>query len=75
MNFTAKDKGSVYLRDQPADRVIYEGPIEPNQQLMVDVKANRALLGGRRTLPRPICESMRRTKFSSSPLNFMSIIR
>jgi len=44
--FVASDKGTIFLRDQPSDRIIYQGPIEKGQRLVVDVNANRTTLEG-----------------------------
>src|SRR4051812_38943691 len=45
--FTAGDKGTIFLRDQPADRVIYQGPIEKGQQIKIDAGANRVTVDGK----------------------------
>lgn len=47
LNFTATEKGTFYLRDQPADRLIYQGPISPGQRLEIDATTNRVTLDGR----------------------------
>jgi hypothetical protein len=45
--YTAADKGTLYLRDQPADRIILETSVTPGQRLEVDTAANRVTLDGR----------------------------
>jgi hypothetical protein len=47
LNFTATEKGMLYLRDQPADRLIYQGPVAPGQKLELDATTNRITLEGR----------------------------
>lgn len=47
LTFTAAESGTIYLRDQPADRIVYQGPVEKGQQLEVDAKIDRITLDGR----------------------------
>src|SRR3954470_19440249 len=44
--FTAAEKGMIFLRDQPADSVIYQGSVNAGQKLIVDAKGNRVTLDG-----------------------------
>ena len=37
----------MIVRDQPADRVVYQGPIAAGQELMFDAKNNRLTLNNR----------------------------
>jgi hypothetical protein len=43
---TATDNGMLYLRDLPADRVVYETAVQKDQRLEVDAAANRVTLDG-----------------------------
>jgi hypothetical protein len=45
--FTAVDKGTVYVRDVSANRILYQSPIEKGQRIEVDPAANRVTLDGR----------------------------
>ena len=49
--FTAVDKGTVYVRDASADRVLYQSPIEKGQRIEVDPTSNRVTLDGRTVEP------------------------
>ncbi len=48
--FTATEKGMIFIRDQPADSVIYQGPVNAGQKLVVDAKENRVTLDGHRVI-------------------------
>jgi hypothetical protein len=45
--FTALDKGTAFVRDASADRILYQSPIEKGQRIEVDPAANRVTLDGR----------------------------
>ena len=45
--FTAMDKGTLYVRDASADRILYQSPIDKGQRIEVDPTANRVILDGR----------------------------
>jgi len=45
--YTATDPGTVYVRDQGADRIIYSGRMSPGDQLQVDSNAQRVTVAGR----------------------------
>ncbi|MDB5322393.1 MAG: hypothetical protein JWN40_4024 [Phycisphaerales bacterium] len=45
--FTAVDKGTVYVRDVTADRVLYQSTIQKGQRIEFDPAANRVTLDGR----------------------------
>jgi hypothetical protein len=47
VTYAADGKGTIFVRDQPANRIIYEGNIEPGQELIVDAKAGRITLNRR----------------------------
>jgi hypothetical protein len=47
VHYTAGKTGTVIVRDQPADRIIYQGPIAAGQELIVDAKTNRLTLNNR----------------------------
>jgi hypothetical protein len=47
VHYTAGKTGTVIVRDQPADRVVYQGPISAGQELIVDAKSNRLTLNNR----------------------------
>jgi hypothetical protein len=43
---TTTDPGTLYLRDLPADRVVFETTVQKGQRLDVDAAANRVTLDG-----------------------------
>jgi hypothetical protein len=47
LTYTATDRGTLYLRDQPADHIVFETTVTPGQRLDVDPAANRVTLDGR----------------------------
>jgi hypothetical protein len=47
LSYTATEKGTLYVRDQAADRVVYQGPVNAGQRLDIDLVARRITLDGR----------------------------
>jgi hypothetical protein len=47
LSYTATEKGTLYVRDQPADRVVYQSPVNAGQRLDTDLVAQRITLDGR----------------------------
>src|SRR4051812_47574581 len=44
---TAADKGTLYVRDARADRVVYVGSIDKGQRVELDARSNRLTIDGR----------------------------
>jgi hypothetical protein len=44
LTFVAPADGDVYLRDVPADRIVYQSPVRAGQRLAFDPKTNQATL-------------------------------
>jgi len=44
LTFVAPSDGAVYLRDVPADQIVYRGDVRAGQRLAFDPKSNRATL-------------------------------
>jgi DNA-binding beta-propeller fold protein YncE len=52
--FTASDKGTVYVRDAQADRLVFQSPVEKGQRVEVDPAGNRVTLEGRQVSAPPL---------------------
>jgi hypothetical protein len=46
--FTATEDGDLYIRDQAADRILYQGRINRGQRLEIDPPASQITLDGQR---------------------------
>ena len=46
LTFTAANAGAFFIRDQPANQIIYNGPIDAGQKVVIDAKNQRVTLDG-----------------------------
>ena len=54
LSVTATDDGMVYIRDLPADTIIYDGPVSKGQRLDVDPANGRVTVDGHIVKTKPL---------------------
>jgi hypothetical protein len=54
LSIAAPDNGTLYVRDLPADTVVYEGPVNKGQRIDLDAAAGRLTIDGRAVQAKPL---------------------